>query len=82
MGVGQGETGEGDSGLLTSGEQFHLLEASHACYAEGAQVSAVFLVGFSGVVLGHETNCTGVEIECVDVMLSEETDSETWILGN
>ncbi len=52
--VREREAGEGHAGLLAAGEQGHSLQAGRAGDAEGAEVAAVFLVGFAVVIFRHE----------------------------
>ena len=78
--VRQAQAGEGHAGLLAPGQQGHFLQAGGARDAEGAQVAAVLLVLFAGVVLGHEADGAGVHVQGVDVVLGEETDAEPGVL--
>lgn len=45
-------------------------------------MASIFLVLFAGVVLRHEADGAGIHIESVDVVLGEETDSQTRVLGD
>jgi len=80
--VCQREAGECHTGLLTSGEEAHLLEACCPGYAEGAEVAAVLFVSFSREQLCAEGYRAGVQVEGIDVVLGEEADSETGVLGD
>ena len=44
-------------------------------------MASVFLVLFTGVVLRHEADGAGVHVEGVDVVLGEEANSQTRVLG-
>ena len=79
--VRQAKAGEGDAGFLTAGQQGHFLETRGAGDAERAQVPAVFLVLLARVVLGHEADRAGVHVQGVDVVLGEEADAQTRVLG-
>ena len=45
-------------------------------------MASVFLVLFARVILRHEADGAGIHIESVDVVLGEETDSQTRVLGD
>lgn len=49
--VGEGEAGECDAGFLSAGEEFHSLEAGHACYSEAVGGGRGF-VSEEGVKVG------------------------------
>ena len=80
MWIGETETGERDARFLTAGQEGHFLQAGGAGDAEGAEVTAVFLVGFAVVVLRHEGHGGGVHVEGVDVVLGEEADAQARVL--
>ena len=81
MRIRKTQTRERNSGFLTSGQQSHFLQASRPCDAESSQVASVFLVLFTGIVLRHEADGAGVHVEGVDVVLGEEANSQTRVLG-
>src|SRR5690606_30059775 len=82
VGVCQRETGKGNTRLLTTGQELHLLKAGHARDAKGAEVAAVLLIGLARILGRHEADGRHGEVEGIDVMLSEEADSETRVLGD
>ena len=78
--VRQAQARKRHAGLLAPGQQGHFLQAGGARDAEGAQVAAVLLVLFAGVVLRHEGDGAGVHVQGVDVVLGEESDPEPGVL--
>lgn len=82
MRIRKAQARERNSGLLTSGQQGHFLQAGGTGDAESAQVASVFFVLFTGIVLRHEADGAGIHVKGVDVVLGEEADSQTRVLGN
>ena len=58
------------------------METGRAGDAEGAQVAAVLLVGFSVVIFRHEGHGGDVHVEGVDVVLGEESHAQARVLAD
>ncbi|KAG9954842.1 ABC transporter domain-containing protein, partial [Aureobasidium melanogenum] len=61
--------------LIKNQNNGHLLQTSHTGDTKSTKMSAVLFIGLAREHLGHEANSTHSQVESIDVMLSEETDT-------
>ncbi|KAI6748571.1 hypothetical protein HG530_015344 [Fusarium avenaceum] len=80
VGICKSQASKGDTRLLTSRQQSHLLQTGCSGNTEGTKSATVLLICSSGVVLGHETDSAIGEVKGIDVVLSKESNSEARML--
>jgi len=76
------EKGKGNTRLLTSGEETHLLDTGCTGDTEGTEMATIFFFGTTGHLFRAESDGGVIKVQTVNVMLGEETDTETGVLGD